>query len=64
MFAVQYAKSKGCIVCGIAGGDDKCQMVKEMGADFVINYKKESVKDKLRDYFKNGIDVYFDNVGG
>ena len=64
MFAVQYAKARGCIVCGIAGGKKKCDFVKQMGADYVIDYKNESVKDKLREYFKDGIHVYFDNVGG
>lgn len=38
-FAVQYAKAKGCVVCGIAGGEEKCKYVKELGADYVINYK-------------------------
>lgn len=36
---VQLAKSKGCYVCGIAGSDDKCQYVKDIGANSTINYK-------------------------
>ncbi len=61
---VQLAKLQGCLVCGIAGDDKKCDYVKSLGADFTINYKKESVKDKLKDIFPRGVDVYFDNVGG
>lgn len=62
--AVQLAKLAGCEVCGIAGSDDKCQYLKSLGVDYVINYKKESLKDRLKQCFPNGIDVYFDNVGG
>lgn len=61
----QIAKLKGCTVIGIAGGDDKCAMLKsELGFDHAINYKKEAVGKALRAAAPKGIDVYFDNVGG
>lgn len=62
--AVQLAKLAGCQVCGIAGSDDKCKYLKSIGVDFVINYKKETLRERLKEYFPSGIDVYFDNVGG
>ena len=50
---------------GIAGGPEKCQyLVKELGFDAGIDYKKEDVKAALREHCPNGINVYFDNVGG
>jgi NADPH-dependent curcumin reductase CurA len=62
----QIAKIKGCRVIGTAGSDEKVQWIKsELGFDDAFNYKKE--KDfvgKLRKLAPNGIDVYFDNVGG
>jgi NADPH-dependent curcumin reductase CurA len=61
----QIAKIKGARVVGIAGGPAKCQYaVKELGFDACIDYKKEDVKDALRQHCPNGINVYFDNVGG
>lgn len=61
----QIAKLKGCTVIGIAGGDEKCAMLKsELGFDHAINYKKEAVGKALRAAAPKGIDVYFDNVGG
>lgn len=62
--AVQMAKNYGCKVCAIAGSDDKCDYVKKLGADTVINYKKQDVGKELRKLYPEGIDVYFDNVGG
>ncbi len=63
--AVQIARNLGCRVIGIAGGPQKCAYVKdELGADAVIDYKNEKVSEKLRGYCPDGIDVYFDNVGG
>ncbi len=61
----QVAKIKGCRVVGIAGGPDKCEfVVKELGFDACIDYKSGSVKDGLKQHCPNGVDVYFDNVGG
>jgi len=61
----QIGKIMGCRVVGIAGTDDKCAwLTSELGFDAAINYKKESVFRKLREYCPDGIDVYFDNVGG
>lgn len=62
---VQLAKAWGCRVVGIAGGADKCAYVKdELGADAVIDYKNEKVGKALFETCPDGIDVYFDNVGG
>jgi NADPH-dependent curcumin reductase CurA len=61
----QIAKIEGCRVIGIAGGADKCRwIVEELGFDAAIDYKHEDVKKKLKEYCPQGIDVYFDNVGG
>jgi len=62
--AVQIAKLKGCHVIGIAGGEEKCAWLKELGVDDVIDYKNSSVQEELPKIAKNGIDIYFDNVGG
>jgi NADPH-dependent curcumin reductase CurA len=62
---VQIAKIIGMRVIGSAGGPGKCALVRELGADVVIDYKTEgSLADKLADAAPDGIDVYFDNVGG
>lgn len=61
----QIAKIKGCQVVGIAGGAEKCKyVVEELGFDACIDYKNESIKDRLQETMPEGIDVYFDNVGG
>ncbi|HEY0628009.1 MAG TPA: NADP-dependent oxidoreductase [Sphingomicrobium sp.] len=61
---VQIAKAKGMTVIGSAGGADKCEFVRSLGADAVIDYKAGSVVKQLAEAAPNGIDVYFDNVGG
>ena len=62
---VQIAKAKGCHVIGSAGGADKCAWVQSLGADAVIDYKSGTpVVKALGEVARNGIDVYFDNVGG
>ena len=61
----QIAKLKGCRVVGIAGGPAKCEwVVKELGFDACIDYKNGSVKDGLKAHCPQGVDIYFDNVGG
>jgi NADPH-dependent curcumin reductase CurA len=61
----QLAKIKGCRAVGIAGGAAKCEwVVKELGFDACIDYKAGPVRDGLKQHCPNGIDVYFDNVGG
>ncbi|MEV8094058.1 NADP-dependent oxidoreductase [Kitasatospora sp. NPDC085879] len=61
----QIAKVKGCRVVGIAGGPDKCALLtEELGFDAAIDYRTEDVRAALRTHCPDGIDVYFDNVGG
>ncbi|AZP13798.1 NADP-dependent oxidoreductase [Undibacterium parvum] len=61
----QVARQKGCRVVGIAGGKEKCDfVVNELGFDACIDYKTGSVKDGLKEHCPNGVDIYFDNVGG
>jgi NADPH-dependent curcumin reductase len=61
----QIAKIKGCHVVGIAGGPEKCDyIVHDLGFNAAIDYKSEDVKQSLRKHCPEGIDVYFDNVGG
>ncbi len=65
LVAGQIAKIKGCRAVGIAGGAEKCNyIVKELGFDAAIDYKKENVIEALRQHCPKGINVYFDNVGG
>ncbi len=61
---VQVAKAKGMTVIGSAGGPEKCEFVRSLGADHVIDYKAGSVLKGLAAAAPEGIDVYFDNVGG
>ena len=62
---VQIAKIKGLHVIASAGGADKCALVKELGADIVIDRKAPgTMREKLGAAAPDGIDLYFDNVGG
>jgi len=61
----QIGKIHGMRVVGIAGGGDKCRyIVDELGFDAAIDYKHDDVRAKMREACPQGIDVYFDNVGG
>jgi len=61
---VQMAKIMKCRVIGIAGGAEKCGIVSGLGANDIIDYKNDDVPAKLAELCPNGIDIYFDNVGG
>jgi len=62
----QIAKINGCKVIGIAGSDDKIKLLKEdFGFDEAINYKTtNNIKKAIADICPDGVDIYFDNVGG
>jgi NADPH-dependent curcumin reductase CurA len=61
----QLAKIRGCRVVGIAGGAEKCAWLRdELGFDATIDYKSERVGRALHAAAPDGVDVYFDNVGG
>nr|WP_295372544.1 NADP-dependent oxidoreductase [uncultured Sphingosinicella sp.] len=61
---VQIAKAKGMTVIGSAGGEEKCAWLRELGADAAIDYRSGAVVKSLMRGAPDGIDVYFDNVGG
>ncbi len=61
----QLGKHIGCHVVGVAGGPEKSSYVTdELGLDHCIDYKNDDVLEKLHEYCPNGIDIYFENVGG
>ena len=61
----QLGKLHGCRVVGIAGSDEKCSwLTAELGFDAAVNYRREPVAEALAASCPEGIDVYFDNVGG
>jgi NADPH-dependent curcumin reductase CurA len=61
----QLAKIHGCRAVGIAGSPDKCRyVVDELGFDACINYKTDDLVPALQAACPNGVDVYFENVGG
>jgi len=61
----QLAKLAGCRAVGIAGGPDKRRDLREIfGYDAGVDYKNEDVRAALKEACPNGVDIYFDNVGG
>ncbi len=63
--AGQIAKIQGCRVVGIAGGPEKCRwLTEEAHFDASLDYKSDDVSQRLRELCPEGINVYFDNVGG
>jgi NADPH-dependent curcumin reductase CurA len=60
----QIAKLMGCQTVGVAGGPDKCTDCKLFGYDVAVDYKGEDLGPAMKDACPEGVDVYFDNVGG
>ena len=61
----QMARLQGLRVVGSAGSDEKVEwLTGELGFDAAFNYKDEDLNAALREHCPNGIDIYFDNVGG
>jgi NADPH-dependent curcumin reductase len=61
----QVAKIKGCRVIGIAGGERKCRHVEEeLGFDACLDHRQPDLHGRLSDACPEGIDIYFENVGG
>ena len=61
----QIARLKGCRAVGIAGGPRKCEWLRdELGFDAAVDYKSGSFREALAEACPDGVDVYFDNVGG
>lgn len=61
----QIAKIKGCRAVGIAGGPDKCKyVVEQLGFDACVDYKAGNLAKDLKAACPDGVDVYFENVGG
>ncbi len=58
------ANIAGCRVIGIAGGPEKCTLIRQQGCESAIDYKSDDLQQRLKDFCPDGIDCYFDNVGG
>ena len=62
---VQMAKILGARqIVGIAGGEAKCALARDLGCDTAIDYRGDDVRARINELFADGIDLYFDNVGG
>jgi NADPH-dependent curcumin reductase CurA len=61
----QLAKIAGCTAIGIAGGPEKCAwLVEEAGYDHAIDYKAGNIREQIKEFAPDGVNVIFDNVGG
>ncbi|MCP9977576.1 zinc-binding dehydrogenase [Actinomadura madurae] len=64
-FVVQMARLRGARVVGVAGGPEKCRLVeRRLGADVCVEHRSASFAEQLAEACPDGVDVYFDNVGG
>ena len=62
--AGQIAKMQGCKVVGIAGSKEKCDYVTGLGFDDCFSYRGADLRAAMREHCPDGVDIYFDNVGG
>ncbi|CAH9125801.1 unnamed protein product [Cuscuta epithymum] len=63
-FAVQLAKLAGNTVVATCGGSEKANLLRDLGVDRVIDYKKEAIKSVLKEEFPKGVDIVYESVGG
>jgi len=64
LIAVQWAKAMGLRLIGTAGSDEKCQLAKSLGAEFMVNYGKDDFKEKVKEITGGkGVKVVYDSVG-
>jgi len=64
LFAVQLARAAGHRVIGTCSSDEKAALLKQLGCERVINYKKENLHSVLKKGYPNGIDICYESVGG
>jgi NADPH-dependent curcumin reductase CurA len=62
--AMQMAKLAGCRVIGSAGSEEKLAWIRDLGCDETFDYRGQTVREALSQLAPDGIDIYFDNVGG
>lgn len=63
--AIQLAKYKGAKVCTTVSNEEKANFVKSLGADLILNYKKDNIEQAVLDWTDNkGVDIALDNIGG
>lgn len=62
--AVQWAKQHGCHVIAMASTPEKVKYLKQLGADFVINYKEQDLDQVLTENYPEGVDVIWETIGG
>ena len=63
-FVLQLAKLRGCHVIAITGSDEKLELLRGLGADRVINHRRENLREVLGSEYPRGLDVAYDSVGG
>jgi NADPH2:quinone reductase len=64
LIAVQWAKAMGLRLIGTAGSEEKCQLAKSLGAEFMVNYSKDDFKEKVKEITGGkGVKVVYDSVG-
>jgi len=64
MVAQMAANVIGCDVVGMAGGPGKCEFIRSIGCSAAIDYRAENIPAQLDELRPDGVDLYFDNVGG
>jgi NADPH:quinone reductase-like Zn-dependent oxidoreductase len=63
-FVLQFAKLKGAKVIAAAGGDDRLEVARSLGADYTVNYREQNLEEEVRKITDgNGVDVVFENIG-